>query len=91
MLSPKEGAHVFNLQGDVVRMDELIALLERLRPAAAGLITATGPQAPVAWRMDDSRLLAYVPELTKTPLADGVAETLDRFDVLRNQGRLDTP
>src|SRR5579864_4699455 len=56
LLSPKEGAHVFNLQGDVVRMDELIGLLERLRPGAAALITAQGPQVPVNWRMDDQSL-----------------------------------
>jgi len=88
VLSPKEGAHVFNLQGEVVRMDELIALLDRLRPGAARLITADGPQVPVAWRMDDSNLRAYIPALTKTPLAEGVSETLDRFERLFKQGRL---
>lgn len=88
LLSPKEGAHVFNLQGDVIRMDELISLLERLRPGAAKLITAEGPQVPVAWQMDDRNLRLYVPELTKTPLADGVSDTLNRFDELRKFGRL---
>jgi nucleoside-diphosphate-sugar epimerase len=88
LLAPREGAFVFNLQGDVVRMDELIQMLERLRPGAAGLITAQGPQVPVNWRMDDSQLLGYVSNLTKTPLADGVAETLDKFDELRKLGRL---
>ncbi len=89
LLSSREGAHVFNLQGEVVRMDDLIALLDRLRPGAARLITAAGPQAPVAFRMDDSKLRGYVPGLPKTPLPDGVAETLDRFDDLRRRGKLD--
>jgi hypothetical protein len=88
LLAPREGAYVFNLQGDVIRMDELIALLERLRPGAAGLITASGPQVPVAWRMDDAQLRAFVSDLTKTPLEQGVAETLDRFEELRKLGRL---
>jgi len=88
LLSSKEGAHVFNLEGDVIRMEELIRLLDRLRPGAAGLITAEGPQVPVNWRMDDSQLRGYVPNLTKTPLEQGVSETLQKFDALRNQGRL---
>jgi nucleoside-diphosphate-sugar epimerase len=88
LLSPRDGAFVFNLEGDVIRMDELIGLLERLRPGAARLISAEGPQVPVNWRMDDSQLRAYVPNLTKTPLREGVAETLDKFDELRKLGRL---
>ena len=88
LLATREGAYVFNLQGDVVRMDELIALFEQLRPNAAGLITAAGPQVPVAWRMDDAHLRAFVPDLAKTPLAQGVTATLDSFDELRKSGKL---
>jgi nucleoside-diphosphate-sugar epimerase len=88
LLATREGAFVFNLEGDVIRMDGLIELLERLRPGAAQLISAQGPQVPVCWRMDDSQLRAYVPNLTKTPLAEGVAETLDKFERLRNLERL---
>ena len=88
LLAPREGAYVFNLQGEVMRMDELIALFARLRPQAAGLITAEGPQVPVAWRMDDSQLRAFVPDLPKTPLADGVAETIGRFEHLYRSGQL---
>jgi nucleoside-diphosphate-sugar epimerase len=88
LLASREGAYVFNLQGEVIRMDELIGLLERLRPGASRLITAEGPQVPVAWRMDDAQLRGYVPNLTKTPLEEGVAQTLLSFDELRRLGRL---
>jgi nucleoside-diphosphate-sugar epimerase len=88
LLAKRDGAFVFNLQGDVIRMDELIDLLERLRPGAVRLITAAGPQVPVCWRMDDAQLQAYVSDLTKTPLAAGVAKTLDKFDELRKLDRL---
>jgi nucleoside-diphosphate-sugar epimerase len=88
LLASREGAHVFNLQGDVIRMDELIVLFERLHPQAAGLITAAGPQVPVAWRMDDAQLRAYVPRLTKTPLETGIAETLEQFFKLHDLGRI---
>lgn len=45
LLASREGAYVFNLQGEVIRMDELIGLLDRLRPGASRLITAEGPGA----------------------------------------------
>src|SRR5437868_2005190 len=48
LLSPVEGAHVFNLAGEVIRMDDFIILLDRVRPGAKNLITAQGPQVPVA-------------------------------------------
>jgi nucleoside-diphosphate-sugar epimerase len=88
LLSAREGAFVFNLEGDVIRMDELIGLLERLRPGASRLITAQGPQVPVNWRMDDAQLRAYLPSLAKTPLLNGISATLDKFDELRKSSRL---
>ena len=88
LLSPLEGAHVFNLAGDVVRMDDLIERLDQLRPGAARLITADGPQVPVAYRMDDSRLRASVPGIPKTPLEEGMQTTLELFERLRDEGRL---
>jgi nucleoside-diphosphate-sugar epimerase len=88
LLAQREGAFVFNLQGDIIRMDEFIELLDRLRPGAARLVSAIGPQVPVCWRMDDAQLRAYVPQITKTPLENGLSETLERFDELLRLGRL---
>jgi nucleoside-diphosphate-sugar epimerase len=88
LLTNREGAFVFNLQGDVIRMNELIELLEDLRPGAARLISAAGPQVPVCWRMDDTQFRAYVGSVTKTPLIEGVKETLATFDSLNKAGRL---
>src|SRR5580700_3016896 len=85
-LEPLEGAHVFNLEGTITTMDELIEVLERLRPGASRLITAEGPQVPVAHRMDGARLRALVPGITRTPLADGIRDTLDRFEHLHRAG-----
>jgi nucleoside-diphosphate-sugar epimerase len=87
-LSSLEGAHVFNLAGDVVRMEDLIGILDQIRPGAARLITAAGPEVPVAYRMDDSRLRAEVPGIPKTPLEEGVRKTIDLYEMLRDQGRL---
>ena len=88
LLSPVEGAHVFNLRGTVIAMEELIALLDHLHPGAAALITAKGPQVPVAYRMNDSRLRDLVPGIPCTPLEAGIRRTLDLFGGLKRRGIL---
>lgn len=88
LLSPLEGAHVFNLAGDVVKVEDFVELLGRMRPEAAPLITAAGPQVPVAFRMDDSQLRASLPGVPKTPLDAGMRRTLEHFDRLQREGRL---
>ena len=89
LLAPLEGAHVFNLAGDVVTIEDLISRLDRLRPGAARLITAAGPQVPVACRLDNSRLRCLVPGIPKTSLEDGIGRTLEVFERLKAEGKLD--
>ncbi|MBV6432000.1 MAG: GDP-mannose 4,6-dehydratase [Bryobacteraceae bacterium] len=88
LLSTVEGAHVFNLAGDVIHMDEIVKTLDRLRPGAAKLISASGPQVPVAYRMDDGALRATVPGIQKTPLEDGIRQTVELYEKLHREGRL---
>jgi nucleoside-diphosphate-sugar epimerase len=90
LLSDVEGAHVFNMAGDVLHMDDFIALLQRVQPGAASLITSSGPQVPVAYRMNAAQLHSNVPGIPKTPLEDGVRETLQIYQRLQAEGRLDT-
>ena len=87
-LSETTGAHVFNLAGTIVEMNELVAILERLRPGAAKLISVTGPQVPVSFRMDASALHAAVPGIPRTPMEDGIRLTLDLFAKLKAENRL---
>lgn len=87
--SKVEGAMVFNLAGDIVRIEEIIAQIESLHPSAKGLLSFGGPQVPVAWKMDDSALRMTVPGIRRTPLRDALAETLGMFERLRSDGRLD--
>jgi len=82
LLEPQPGAHVFNLEGTVITMADLIGTLERLRPGASRLITAEGPQVPVAYRMDGAQLRAHIPGIKQTPLEDGIRQTLDTFERL---------
>lgn len=88
LLDPLDGAFVFNLAGDIVAMNDLIATLERLRPGAGRLISAEGPEVPVAYKMDASQLRAKVPGIPKTPLETGIRQTLELFERLRAEGRL---
>jgi nucleoside-diphosphate-sugar epimerase len=79
LLSPVEGAHVFNLAGDVVDMHDFISTVERVDASARGLLTAEGPEVPVAFRMSDKALRSIVGEMPKTPLDEGIRRTLDGF------------
>lgn len=87
-LSETAGAHVFNLAGTIVEMNELVGILERLRPGAAKLISVAGPQVPVSFRMDASALHAAVPGIPHTPMEDGIRQTLDLFAKLKAESRL---
>ncbi len=88
LLSTVTGAHVFNLAGDIVDMHDLISMLEVASPGASSLITAAGPQVPVAFRMNDSALRSTVGEMPRTPLADGIRKTIEGFRALRAKGML---
>ncbi len=82
LLSNIEGAHVFNLEGSVIGMEDFVHLLEKLRPGAKDLIRVEGPQVPVAYRMDGSQLRTYLGDVNRTPLEAGVSRTLERFEAL---------
>jgi nucleoside-diphosphate-sugar epimerase len=80
LLSPKEGAHVFNLAGHLTAMEDFPALLDGIRPGASKLVTAGGTPVPVASRMDDARLRAYLPKVPETSLDEGVRKTFELFE-----------
>ena len=89
LLSPLEGAHLFNLAGEVVHMEDLVQTLDRVRPGAARSITFSGPQVPVAYRMDATRLHTMVPGIPQTSLEEGMRRTLEIYDRLAAEGRLE--
>jgi nucleoside-diphosphate-sugar epimerase len=86
LFSEHQGAFVYNLAGEIVRMSEVVSVIERLRPGAAGTITFDGPEVPVAVEMDDSAIRAAIPQLRKTPLAIGVERTITAYE--RFSGKL---
>jgi nucleoside-diphosphate-sugar epimerase len=84
------GAHVYSLRGAVIQMDDFIKALEQVRPGAHRLVHADGKQLPVAPDLDDSALVRDVGEIPRTPLPEGIRETLRIFEGLQRAGRLDT-
>jgi len=80
--SGAQGAHAFNLRGEVVEMEQLRQMLEEIRPGAAKLISVSGPPVPVAYRMSDAALVKTVGEIPRTPLREAIVETIEKFESL---------
>jgi nucleoside-diphosphate-sugar epimerase len=87
-LSDLAGAHVYNLAGSIIDMNDLVSMIDRFRPGASQLLSVGGNPVPVSFRMDASQLHAAIPGIPQTPLEDGVRQTLDRYDALASAGRL---
>jgi len=89
-VSDLEGAHVFNLHGETVRVSDVVEEIERVRPDARGLITIDDAPLAIPSEFDDAAIRAALGPPPATPLADGVRATVERFAELRREGRLDT-
>jgi nucleoside-diphosphate-sugar epimerase len=83
------GAHVFNLHGDTVAVEQIVRLINA-NAAGKNLITCGGPPIPIAPEMDGNAIKRMIGDLPATPLEVGVRETMRRFAELRAAGRLDT-
>ena len=88
--SDLEGAHVFNLHGDVVHIRAVVEEIERVKPEARGTITYTDEPLPIPSAMDDAALRGALGPAPSTPLAEGVRATMALFAALQEQGSLDT-
>ena len=86
-----EGAHVFNLHGETVEVKHIAQVINKNSPQPnRDLVTFGGPPIPIAAAMDDTAIKNAIGDLPSTPLELGVRETMRRFAVLRDAGRLDT-
>ncbi|MCB9876294.1 MAG: SDR family oxidoreductase [Planctomycetes bacterium] len=85
-----DGARIYNLHGDTVAVADIVATIERLHPAAKGLLTAAGNALPIPPQLDGAAIAHDYPSLPHTSLDAGIGETLRRFGELHAEGRLDT-
>jgi nucleoside-diphosphate-sugar epimerase len=83
------GAHAYALRGAVVRVEDLITLLEKVRPGAARLVRAEGQPLPFPPELDDSALVRDLGQVPRTSLEAGIRGTLAIYERLQKEGRLD--
>jgi nucleoside-diphosphate-sugar epimerase len=83
-----QGASVFNLHGESVAVASVVNIINQ--KAQRELVTFGGPDLPVAPSMNDAAIRSVITALPSTPLEEGIAETMDMFSWLRDEGRLDT-
>jgi nucleoside-diphosphate-sugar epimerase len=74
-----EGAAVFNAPGTVAHMSELVAAIEAAAPEAAGAVTFEETPLALPEQLATGRLEQAIGPVEVTPLADGVAATIDHF------------
>ncbi|HEX8888927.1 MAG TPA: NAD(P)-dependent oxidoreductase [Pyrinomonadaceae bacterium] len=84
-----EGAHVFNLHGETVQVEEIARVINENAPSS-NLVTWGGAAIPIAPALDDAAIRRVIGDLPSTTLRAGVKETMHRFKELHDAGRLDT-
>jgi hypothetical protein len=66
-----------------------VRTIEAARPSVAGSITHVEQALPFPAALADARYQKDLGPAPATTLADGVAKTLDEFERLQKEGRLD--
>lgn len=84
-----DGAGAFNLGGLSPHMTEVVAAIQKAAPQAADKITFEDLQLPFPPEVDGTRLEEAIGKVHHKPLIDGVAETIDMFRTLIQQGKVD--
>jgi nucleoside-diphosphate-sugar epimerase len=83
------GARVYTLRGAVMRIEDFVRTLAEVYPPSRGLISAEGKHLPIAADLDDSALVRDLGDVPRTPLAEGIRQTVTVFERLQREGRLD--
>jgi nucleoside-diphosphate-sugar epimerase len=88
--APYQGAKSYNLRGDVIDLPGFYRTLCEADATAARLITYGDGQIAIAYNLDDSALKRDLGPLPRTPLVDGIRQTLAQFRQLHAALRIDT-
>jgi nucleoside-diphosphate-sugar epimerase len=86
--TPYEGAGVFNIEGSVSHMRDVVAAIETAEPGIAGRITYEDKPLMLPDGQEDSALRELLGTLPDTPLQEGVARTVAHFKQALADGRL---
>lgn len=77
LLTPVQGAHVYNLVGETATVDEVMAEIRRQVPGAQ--LQAEGPPLTIAPGLSEEGLAQLLPDRQSTRLAQGIAATLQHY------------
>lgn len=86
---PYEGAKSYNLRGHVVDLETFHQTLCEIDPKAKDLITHGDSQIPIAYDLSDEALQTDLGPMQQMSLRDGIAQTIEHFQQLYQQGKLD--
>ena len=81
-----EGAPAFDCNGVVATVDEGLAALRRLAPAAR--VSTSGDPLPFPFEGQDARLRAHIGDYGAISVEEGTAETFRAFQILLQDGRI---
>jgi UDP-glucose 4-epimerase len=87
--APYQGAKSYNIRGEVIDLSRFHEALCAVEPTAKQLITYGEKQIPIAYDLDDSALQKDLGPMPRTPLIEGIRQTLDHFRRLHAEMRLD--
>jgi len=87
---PYQGAKSYNLRGHVVDLPAFVQALGAVDSRAERLITFGERQIAIAYDLDDGALERDLGPMPRTPLVDGIRQSLEHFRRLHAEGRLDT-
>ncbi|MHB1570004.1 MAG: NAD-dependent epimerase/dehydratase family protein [Solirubrobacteraceae bacterium] len=85
------GASVHNLAGHSVDMNDIVSAIESVEPSAEGLITYDETRLPFPEEVDATSLSGVIGSLRDTPVQEGVADTIARFQRLLLKGLVSQP
>jgi nucleoside-diphosphate-sugar epimerase len=83
-----KGAGVFNIEGSVSHMREVVAAIEAAEPGSKGRITYEDKPLMLPDGQEDSALRELLGTLPDTPLQEGVSQTVAHFKQALADGRL---
>ncbi|MBI2191703.1 MAG: NAD(P)-dependent oxidoreductase [Planctomycetes bacterium] len=83
------GAKSYNIQADWVEVPEILRIIEELVPSARGTLSYKDVELQIVAKLDDAELRQEIPGIVKTPLREGIRQTIDLFHALHRDGRLD--
>ena len=77
LVAPREGAHVFNLQGETASSERIVECIRAVAPAAR--VQAQGAPMPIAPVLAGDGLRELVPDVMETALAQGIGRTIEAY------------